>query len=83
VENLHNTDLFFIGAPCHHATLAKPMLKFLSSLPDTLSCKFAGFYTHSTVLSENSERNKQLIQDWAGKCLKVFEKTAIEKNLSF
>lgn len=63
--------------------LVKPILKFLKTLPNSPSFKFAGFYTHSTALPEGSERNKQLFKDWAGNCHLVFEKTAKEKNIEF
>ena len=83
LEILNDYNLLFIGAPCHHSTLAKPMLKFLKTLPNSPSFKFAGFYTHSTTLSEGTERNKQLFEEWAGKCHLVFEKTAKDKNIEF
>ena len=80
---LDKYDLLFIGAPCHNSTLAKPIQKFLSKLPDSSTFKFAGFYTHSTVLPQGSERNKQLFDRWAGKCHEVFEKTANDKKIEF
>jgi len=83
LEMLDNYDLLFIGAPCHDSTLAKPILTFLNTLPESPSFKLAGYYTHSTVLPEGSERNKQLFKDWAGKCHQVFEKTATDKSIEF
>ncbi len=83
VEELHNYDLLFIGAPCHNSNLARPVLSFLKSLPDTSSFKFAGFYTHSTTLPEGSKRNEQLFNDWAGMCHKSFEEAADDKKIEF
>lgn len=83
LEILNNYDLLFVGAPCHDSTLAKPILKFLNSLPDSPSFKLAGFYTHSTTLPEGTGRKKQLFKDWAGNCHSVFEKTGKEKNIEF
>ncbi len=83
LEMLNEYDLLFIGAACHDSTLAKPMLKFLKTIPDSPSFKFAGFYTHSTTLAEGTERYKQLFKDWAGKCHSVFENTAKDKKIEF
>jgi len=83
IENLNNYDLLFIGSACHDATLAKPMREFLKSLPKENTFKFAGFYTHSTVLPKGTARNRQLFHDWAGHCQKVFEETSIAKGIEF
>ena len=83
IKNLNNYDLLFIGSACHDATLAKQMRMFLKSLPNESTFKFAGFYTHSTVLPEGTARNMQLFKDWAGRCQKVFEKTSDEKGVEF
>ena len=83
IEKLHDCDLLFVGAPCHSSDLAKPMLKFLSLLPDMSSFKLAGFYTHSTTLPMGSERTEQLFNDWAGKCHKSFEKAEEDKKIDF
>lgn len=83
VETLKEIDLIFIGAPCHDASLAKPAIKFLESLPENLPAKIAGFYTHATYLKDGTERHDKLFDRWAGKCSPLFEKIAKDKNLQF
>ncbi|KFZ26330.1 MAG: flavodoxin [Candidatus Izimaplasma bacterium HR2] len=83
IDNLNNYDLLFIGSACHDATLAKPMREFLKSMPNENTFIFAGFYTHSTTLSDGTARNKQLFSDWAGHCEEVFKKTSIDNGIQY
>ena len=82
-EDIDDYDILYVGAPCHDASLAKPIIAFLNSLSSDHSFKLAGFYTHSTTPPEGSERNKQLFNDWAGLCHKVFDKITKEKKIDF
>ena len=40
-------DIVFIGSPCHHADIVKPVKKFLKKIPNQSKFKLAGFITHS------------------------------------
>lgn len=80
IENISNYDCLFLGAPCHHSTLAKKMLKFMHNLPNLQDMPMVGFFTHSTSMPEESEHYKILYHEWAGNCQIAFETTAKDKN---
>jgi len=80
-NELNGYDLIFIGAPCHHATLAKVMLSYLETIPSKPTFKIAGFYTHSTVHADGTKRNDYLFNEWAGRTKIAFENTAKEKEI--
>lgn len=79
--DLNKYDLIFLGAACHHATLAKKMLSYIETLPSMPTLKLAGFYTHSTVHADGTERNDYLFNHWAGQSKVVFEKLSLEKEI--
>ena len=41
----------------------------------------AGFVTHATHTPEGGERNRELYQQWAGKCSRSFERASEEKGV--
>lgn len=82
-ESLKEYDLVFIGSACHHADVAAPVKALLKGISPSPPFKMAGFVTHATKMAEGRERNKELYQRWAGKCLKTFTEVSNEKNLEF
>ena len=82
-RDLDDFDLVFIGSPCHHSDLAKPVRKFLASLPPSPTFRMAGFATHATYLPEGGHRQRQLYEQWAGGCVKSFETTSREKSIAW
>ena len=76
-------DLIFLGSACHDADVAKPAKKFLNSFPKFPKFKLAGFTTHSTYLPEGSQRNKELYEKWASKCIKTFHEASETKKIDF
>ncbi len=79
--DLNNYDFIFLGAPCHHSTLAKVILSYIEKIPYKPSFKLAGFYTHSTVHADGTERNDYLFNKWAGRSKKAFDNLAKEKEI--
>ncbi len=83
IESLNEYDLIFVGAPCHDSDLAPPVKGFLDSLPDSPEFKLAGFFTHSTFMPDDTERNRELYDQWAGKCIPTFENVCKNKKIEF
>ena len=82
-ESLVNYDLVLIGSACHDADLAKPVKVFLKELPKLTNLKLAGFVTHSTYLSDGSERRDELYKRWAGKCENSLKKACKKKKIEY
>ena len=72
-EFLNDFDLVFIGAACHDAALTKKAIKFMHKLPVKPRYKVAGFYTHSTMMPDGTERNDAMFKRWAGICTRNFK----------
>ena len=72
-EVLNNYDLVFLGAACHDAALTKKAIKFMHKLPVKPNYKVAGFYTHSTMMADGTERNDAMFKQWAGICTRNFK----------
>ena len=70
---LNNFDLVFIGAACHDSALTKKAIKFMHKLPVKPDYKVAGFYTHSTMMADGTERNDSMFKQWAGICTRNFK----------
>ncbi len=83
IESLNEYDLIFVGAPCHDSDLAPPVKGFLDSLPDSPEFKLAGFFTHSTFMPDDTERNRELYDQWAGLCTPTFENACKNKKIEF
>ncbi|MHA2424885.1 MAG: flavodoxin family protein [Candidatus Thorarchaeota archaeon] len=82
LDTLDKYDVIFVGAPCHDSDLAPPVKGFLDRLPDSPRFKLIGFFTHATNMPD-SERNKQLYDQWAGKCIPSFENPCKSKNIEY
>lgn len=83
LETINEYDLLFVGAPCHNSDLATPVKEFLESLPDSPRFKLAGFFTHSTSMPDDTERNRELYDQWAGLCIPTFENVCKNKKIEF
>ena len=70
IDSLHSYDLVFVGSACHDADLAKPAKLLLKNFPE--SQKFKG-----------SQRNKELHENWASKCIKTFQQVSKTKKIDF
>ena len=81
IESLADFDLIFVGAPCHDTDLAPPVKGFLEKLPDSPEFKLVGFFTHSTNMPDDTERNEELYKEWAGRCIPTFENACKDKNI--
>ncbi len=79
--SLDDYDLLFVGAPCHDSDLAPPVKGFLEKLPDSPKFKLVGFFTHSTNMPDDTERNQELYGQWAGLCIPTFENACKDKNI--
>ena len=74
-------DLVFLGSACHDADLAKPVKRILEGIAQSPSFKLAGFATHATYTPEGGERQRELYEQWAGRCAESFERTSQEKEI--
>ena len=83
IDSLDEYDLLFVGAPCHDSDLATPVKGFLEKLPDSPKFKLAGFFTHSTSMPDDTERNRELYDQWAGRCIPTFENACKNKKIEF
>jgi len=81
VDSLEEYDVIFVGAPCHDSDLAPPVKGFLDKLPDSPKFKLVGFFTHSTNMPDDTERNQELYDQWAGRCIPTFENAYKDKNI--
>ena len=80
LDVLDQYDLVFVGAPCHDSDLAPPVKGFLEKLPNS-KFKLVGFFTHSTYMPDGTERNQELYDQWAGRCIPTFENACKDKNI--
>ncbi|MCK5265236.1 MAG: flavodoxin domain-containing protein [Candidatus Thorarchaeota archaeon] len=81
LESLNEYDVVFVGAPCHDSDLAPPVKGFLGKLPKSPKFKLVGFFTHSTNMPDGTERNQELYDQWAGRCIPTFENACKDKNI--
>lgn len=82
-EILDDYDLVFVGSACHDADLAQPVKQFLEGISHSTLYKMAGFVTHATYTDEGGNREQELYEEWAGKCIKSFNQVSREKNIDF
>jgi flavodoxin len=82
VESLDKYDIIFVGAPCHDSDLAVPVKGFLERLPESPKFKLVGFFTHATNMPD-CERNRELYDQWAGRCIPSFENACNGKNIDY
>ncbi len=82
-DTLSVYDLVFLGSACHDADLARPVKQILDQIPASPSFKLAGFATHSSLLPEGGDRDRELYERWASGCPRSFEQASQEKEISF
>ena len=82
-EGLNDYDLVFLGSACHDADLAIPVKNILESVTTSPPFRLAGFVTHSTYTPEGGERQREMYEAWAGKCIKSFERASQEKEIEW
>jgi flavodoxin len=80
---LDDYNLVFMGSACHDADLAQPVKQFLDGISHSPPYKMAGFVTHATYTDEGGNRERELYDKWAGKCIKSFNQVSQEKNIDF
>ncbi|MFW9917970.1 MAG: flavodoxin family protein [Candidatus Thorarchaeota archaeon] len=82
LDRLDQYNVLFVGTPCHDSDLAPPVKGFLDRLPESPRFKVAGFFTHATTMPD-SDRNKELYDQWAGRCIPSFENACSRKNIEY
>ena len=82
-ENLEDYNIIFMGSACHDADLAQPVKQLLEGIPHSPPYKIAGFVTHATYTDDGGNRERELYDKWAGKCIKSFNQVSQEKNIDF
>ncbi len=80
---LNRYELVFLGSACHSADLAGPVIKILKRIARRPLFKLAGFVTHATYTPEEGERQRELYEEWAGRCLESFERVSQEKEIEW
>ena len=80
---LDDYNLVFMGSACHDADLAQPTKQFLEGISQSPPYKLAGFVTHATYTHEGGNRERELYEEWAGRCIKSFNQVSQEKNIEF
>ena len=85
VENLQGYDIIFAGTTCHDSDLAKPMKKFLETIPENSSFSLAGFYTHAAYRRDDKrfKRAEEIFNEWAAKGLRSYERGCQEKGIEY
>ena len=74
-------DVVFLGSTCHSADVAAPARNILDGIPGGSRLKLAGFVTHSTAVPEDGAWQKEMYEQWAGKCPTTFDAAAKEKGI--
>jgi len=82
-DTLSAYDLVFLGSACHDADLARPVKQVLDGIPTSPSFKLAGFATHSSLLPEGGDRQRELYERWASGCQRSFHQASQEKEIAF
>lgn len=82
-EALNAYDLVFLGSACHDADLARPVKEFLAQVPASPAFKLAGFVTHASYTPEGGDREQQIHETWASRCVLSFRQAGQEKGIDF
>jgi flavodoxin len=82
-DALTDHDLVFLGAACHDTDLARPVKDLLARILPAPPFKLAGFATHSSMLPDAGERERQLYDRWASGCPRSFHQASEEKQIDF
>jgi flavodoxin len=80
-DNLNDYGLVFLGSACHSADLAQPVKQLLADIPLSPTFKLAGFVTHATMMPEGGERQRELHERWASKCVLSLNQAGEEKGV--
>lgn len=83
VDVLNDYDMVFLGSACHSADLARPAKRILNAIPKSPRFKLAGFFTHATYTSGESQNQNVLFNRWASKCITSFQEVSKEKQIDF
>jgi flavodoxin len=81
--NVSAYDLVFLGSACHSSDLAPPARRVLDEIPPSSTLKLAGFVTHATYTPEGGERQRELHERWASRCIASFQAASAEKGFAF
>ena len=81
--DMSSYDLVFLGSACHDTDLAKPAKRLLENIDESPTLKLAGFVTHATHMPEKDERARALYEQWAGNCIRTFQRISEEKQIAF
>jgi len=80
-SQLGEYDVIFLGSTCHSADVAAPVRNILDGLSEGSELKLAGFVTHSTVMPEGDAWQKEMYEQWGGKCPATFETVCKKKAI--
>ena len=76
-------DLVFLGSACHDTDLAKPVKRVLEQIANSPPFKLAGFVTHATYTPEGGKREREVYEEWAGRCILSLNRASQEKGIEF
>ncbi len=82
-SQLDEYDVVLLGSTCHSADVAAPLRNVLDGIREGSNFKLAGFVTHSTTMPEDGALQKEMYEQWAGKCPATFETLSKEKGIDF
>ena len=82
-NSLNAYDLVFLGSACHDTDLAKPVKRVLEGVASLPPFKLAGFVTHATYTPEGGKREREVYEEWAGRCVVSFNRASQEKGIDF
>lgn len=83
VDVLGDYDLVFLGSACHSSDLARPAKRILNAIPKSPRFQLAGFFTHATYPSGQSQSQNLLFVRWASKCVTSFQEVSKERQIDF
>ncbi len=82
-NSLDAYDLVFLGSACHDTDLVKPVKRILEGIASSPPFKLAGFATHATYTPEGGKREREVYEEWAGRCVVSFNRASQEKEMGF
>jgi flavodoxin len=83
IEELKRYDLIFLGSACHDSDLAVPIKEVLERIAPSPPFSLAGFVTHAATMPEGGEWQQKMYDQWAGRCVKSFERVCQEKEITW
>jgi hypothetical protein len=82
-NSLDAYDLIFLGSACHDTDLAKPVKRVLEGIAGSPPFKLAGFVTHASYMPEGGMREREVYEEWAGRCIVSFDQASQDKGIDF